>query len=115
MNRAIDNTNPKFKVRSFIQEQPPISHIFKDIPTTSHLTEIKIDTLNIDDDNDGFNLDWDNLSQILVQPQFSALQRVSVMITESRYSMFSYDRMYNILRQMSDLHGRGILNIIEKT
>ena len=109
IKHAIDNINPKFKDGPFIQNKPPVSYIFKDIPTTFHLTEINILTF---DNNDNFNFDWDNLSQILVQPQFSTLRRVSVII-KLGYLMFSYFQKDYILKQMSDLHGRGILNIIE--
>jgi len=108
VKRAID-INPKFKDASFIrtQNEPPISDIFKDIPTTFRLTEIKILRF---DYHDNFDFDWDNLSQILVQPQYSTLRRVSVVIKPG-YSMFSYFRKDYILEQMSDLHGRGILTV----
>jgi hypothetical protein len=110
VKRAID-INPKFKDASFIrtQNEPPISDIFKDIPTTFRLTEIKILRF---DYHDNFDFDWDNLSQILVQPQFSTLQRVSVII-KSRYSTFCYFMKDDVLEQMSDLHERGILDIID--
>ena len=111
MERATDNINPKFKDVSSIRDKPPISYIFNDIPTTFRLTEIKIDTLMLTY-NDNFNFDWDNLSQILVQPQFSTLQRVYVII-KSRFSMFRCFQKDDVLEQMSDLHGRGILNILE--
>ena len=107
---AIDNINPKFKDVSSIGDKPRISSIFKDIPTTFHLTEIKI--LRYDHDDNDFNFDWDNLSQILAQPQFSALQSVSVIIKHG-YSRFSRSRKNGVLEQMSDLYGRGILNVFE--
>jgi hypothetical protein len=107
MKHAIDDINPEFKDGPLIQNKPHISDIFKDIPTTFYLTEINILTF---DDNGYFNFDWDNLSQILVQPQFSTLRRVSVII---KLRPGYYIRKDYILKQMSDLHGRGILNIIE--
>ena len=105
--RAIDNINPKFKDIYLIRDKPHISYIFKDIPTTFHLTEIKILSF---DHNNNFKFDWDNLSQILIQPQFSTLKRVSVIIKPG-YSTVSYFLKDHILEQMSDLRGRGILNI----
>src|ERR1700728_5218459 len=86
MERATDNINPKFKDVSSIRDKPPISYIFKDIPSTFHLTEIKILSF---DHNNNFKFDWDNLSQILIQPQFSTLKRVSVIIKPG-YSTVSY-------------------------
>jgi hypothetical protein len=66
------------------------------------------------DANVEFDFDWDILSQVLVQPQFSALQRVTVcvkIIPGSPAPDVSWRD--DLLERMSTLRSRGILSITE--
>jgi hypothetical protein len=95
-----------------------ISDIFKDIPTTFHLSEIEI-VVPLHCITDVYNsaaskldFDWDILSQVLVQPRFSTLQRVNVHVV-IRPGFSDVPWRDNLLERMSTLRSRGILNITE--
>ena len=95
-----------------------ISDVFRQIPTTLHLSKVEIAVLLhcITDVYDGaeieFDFDWDILSQVLVQPRFSTLQRVSVCaIIRPEHSDVTWRD--DLLERMSTLRSRGILSITE--
>jgi hypothetical protein len=100
----IININLKFEAT--YPRGPPtnISEIFCHIPTTFHLTEVELDRHLFD------NFLWDDLSQVLLRPQFSMLRRVSLILRPGHVRRSWKDKVFE---QMSSLHSRGILSVTE--
>jgi hypothetical protein len=94
-----------------------ISDVFRQIPAADHLSKVEIVVpLHCITVYNGaaseLDFDWDILSQVLAQPQFPALQKVSVhVVIETKFSNVVWKD--DLLERMSTLRNRGILCITE--
>ena len=100
------NFDINLKFEAAYPRGPPtnISETFYHIPTTFHLTEVELDRHLFD------SFLWDDLSQVLLRPQFSKLRRVSLILRPGHVRRSWKDKVFE---QMSSLHSRGILSVTE--